>query len=110
MNESFRGVRPGSGENTIVTGHARAHAQEMKKPGTVGCKEPWLKIKMKEGMRFRPLVAAKKLQKFFTTKVMDNTGREENLAGMVGRKGVTVKEAAREMFNGGKTNGFVDQG
>lgn len=110
MHERVRVVRACRGKDAVMASYAGAHAQKMKEPGAIRCEEPRLKIKMKKGVSFRAPVATKEIEKGIAAKVMNDAGRDINLAEMIGGKSVAMDEAARELFGGGKAIRFLDQG
>src|SRR5215471_16089211 len=86
LYQSSGSVRANSGEHAIMASYPRAHAENVKEPRTVRSKKRRLKIEMEKSMSFGPPVAAQKFQQGRAAKMMNNSGGQIKLAGMIGRE------------------------
>jgi len=108
LYQSSGSVRANSGEHAIMASYPRAHAENVKEPRTVRSKKRRLKIEMEKSMSFGPPVAAQKFQQCRAAKMMNNSGGQIKLAGMIGRESISMNETARELFRTHETVRFVD--
>jgi len=91
-----------------MASYPSAHAENVKEPRTVRGKKRRLKIEMEKSMSFGPLVAAQKFQQGRAAKMMNDSGGQIKLAGMMGRESVSMNETARELFRTHETVCFVN--
>lgn len=64
-----------SRKHAIVACNGSAHAEVVKKPGAVRCKEPRLKIEVKERLGFELVVLTQEFEKSVAAEMVDHTGR-----------------------------------
>ena len=68
-----------------------------------------MEIVVKKGLRIRKAVPAQEFEKSITAEMVNNSGREIDLATVVAGKSVALNEPARKTFRGSEAVGFAHE-
>lgn len=97
------------GKHSVVAGDCRSHAEIVEKHGSEGGQQGGAKIKMQERLRSSLLVPAKKLEKRIAAEMMNDSGGQKDVSGVLFGKSIAVNELAQQVFGGCQAAGLANK-